>query len=83
MMPPLVASLTKDMRTLGHRTSTLFLVVSVAALTGTPITGAIISRSDGSYVAAMCVAGSLTLVGSCFNAAAWWVVSREKGTRWV
>ncbi|KPV72358.1 uncharacterized protein RHOBADRAFT_18141 [Rhodotorula graminis WP1] len=83
MMPALVASLTKDMREVGHRTATMFLIISVAALVGTPITGAIISRSDGSYVAAMCVAGSLTLVGSCFNAAAWWVVSREKGRFWV
>ncbi|GAA6048322.1 hypothetical protein JCM3770_000948 [Rhodotorula araucariae] len=83
MMPATVASLTKDMRQVGHRTATLFLIVSIAALTGTPITGAIISRSNGSYVAAMCAAGAFVLVGSCFNAAAWWVVSREKGTRWV
>ena len=83
MMPALVASLTKDMREVGHRTATMFLIISVAALVGTPITGAIISRSDGSYVAAMCFAGGLTLVGSCFNAAAWWVVSRETGRFWV
>ncbi|BGP41700.1 hypothetical protein JCM10449v2_005691 [Rhodotorula kratochvilovae] len=83
MMPATVASLTNDMRQVGHRTATLFLIVSIAALTGTPITGAIISRSGGSYVAALCCAGAFVLVGSCFNAAAWWVVSREKGTRWV
>lgn len=33
MMPATTASLTKDMRQLGHRTSLLFLIVSVFALT--------------------------------------------------
>ncbi|GJN92721.1 hypothetical protein Rhopal_005757-T1 [Rhodotorula paludigena] len=83
MMPATVASLTNDMRQVGHRTATMFLIVSVAALTGTPISGAIISRSNGSYVGAFVCAGCFVMVGSCFNAAAWWVVSREKGTRWV
>lgn len=54
-----------------------------SARQGTPISGAIISRSNGSYVGAFVCAGCFVMVGSCFNAAAWWVVSREKGTRWV
>lgn len=33
MMPATTASLTKDMRQLGHRTSLLFLFVSIFALT--------------------------------------------------
>jgi hypothetical protein len=27
--------------------------------------------------------GAFVLVGSVLNAATWWVVSKEKGTRWV
>jgi hypothetical protein len=50
---------------------------------GTPISGAIITSQNGSYVGASIFAGVTVLVGSCFNAASWWVVSREKGTRWV
>lgn len=36
MMPATTASLTKDMRQLGHRTALLFLVVSLFALTVRP-----------------------------------------------
>ncbi|GAA6030283.1 hypothetical protein JCM8097_009027 [Rhodosporidiobolus ruineniae] len=82
MMPATTASLTKDMTQVGHRTAVMFLVISIAGLTGTPITGAIISR-EGGYVGAACFSGVTVLVGSAFNMASWWVVSREKGTKWV
>ncbi|GAA5879955.1 hypothetical protein JCM3774_005689 [Rhodotorula dairenensis] len=82
MMPATTASLTKDMRQLGHRTSLLFLIVSIFALTGTPISGAILSR-DPSYKSSLFVAGAFVILGSLLNAATWWVVSREKGTYWV
>ncbi|KWU42506.1 MFS general substrate transporter [Rhodotorula sp. JG-1b] len=82
MMPATTASLTKDMRQLGHRTSLLFLFVSIFALTGTPISGAILSR-DPSYKSSLFSSGAFVLVGSVLNAATWWVVSKEKGTRWV
>jgi hypothetical protein len=52
-------------------------------LQGTPIYLAIITSENGSYVGASIFAGVTVLVGSCFNAASWWVVSKEKGTRWV
>ncbi|GAA5996082.1 hypothetical protein JCM5350_007006 [Sporobolomyces pararoseus] len=83
MMPATVASMTKNMGEVGHRTATMFLIISITALTGTPITGAIIVRENGSYIGAMCCSGVFVLVGSVFNAASWWVVSREKGTKWV
>ncbi|GAA5842506.1 hypothetical protein JCM3766R1_002613 [Sporobolomyces carnicolor] len=82
MMPATVASMTKNMGEVGHRTATMFLVISITALTGTPITGAIIVREHG-YVGAFVCSGVFVLVGSLFNAASWWVVSREKGTKWV
>ena len=102
MMPATVASMTKNMGEVGHRTATMFLVVSVTALTvspfplvllfpqakpdllqGTPLTGAIIVRENGSYIGAFCASGVFVLVVSAINAASWWVVSREKGTKWV
>ncbi|GAA5853637.1 hypothetical protein JCM5353_004829 [Sporobolomyces roseus] len=83
MMPATVASMTKNMGEVGHRTATMFLVVSVTALTGTPLTGAIIVHENGSYIGAFCASGVFVLVGSAINAASWWVVSREKGTKWV
>ncbi|POY76556.1 hypothetical protein BMF94_0397 [Rhodotorula taiwanensis] len=82
MMPATTASLTKDMRQLGHRTSLLFLAVSLFALTGTPISGAILQH-DPSYKGSMFCAGSFVILGSFLNAATWWVVSKEKGTKWV
>jgi hypothetical protein len=54
-----------------------------SSIQGTPISGAIITSQNGSYIGASIFAGVTVLVGSCFNAASWWVVSREKGTRWV
>ncbi|GAA6016417.1 hypothetical protein JCM10207_003854 [Rhodosporidiobolus poonsookiae] len=83
MMPASVASQTKDMTQVGHRTAVMFLVISVAGLTGTPITGAIITSQNGSYVGACVFAGVCVLVGSCFVAASWWVNSRQRGTYWV
>ncbi|GAA5934502.1 MCT family MFS transporter [Sporobolomyces koalae] len=83
MMPATVASMTKNMAEVGHRTATMFLVVSITALTGTPITGAIIVREGGSYIGAFVCSGVFVLVGTAFIMASWWVVSREKGTRWV
>ncbi|BGP17967.1 hypothetical protein JCM10213_003974 [Rhodosporidiobolus nylandii] len=83
MMPATTASLTKDMSQVGHRTATMFLVISITGLTGTPISGAIISSQNGSYTGAAVFSGVVVLVGSCFNAAAWWSASKEKGTKWV
>ncbi|GAA5860140.1 hypothetical protein JCM1840_002787 [Sporobolomyces johnsonii] len=83
MMPAAVASLTTNMQEVGHRTATMFLVISVTALTGTPITGAIIVQENGSYIGAFVCSGVFVLVGSLLNAASWWVVSRQKGTKWV
>ncbi|GAA5981891.1 hypothetical protein JCM11641_001933 [Rhodosporidiobolus odoratus] len=83
MMPAGVSSMCTDMTQVGHRTAVMFLVISVAGLTGTPITGAIISSQNGSYVGASIFSGVIVLVGSCFNAASWWSNSRERGTKWV
>ncbi|GAA5913172.1 MCT family MFS transporter [Sporobolomyces salmoneus] len=83
MMPATVASMTTNMGEVGHRTATMFLVISITALTGTPITGAIIVREGGSYIGAFICSGVFVLVGSLVNVASWWVVSKDKGTKRV
>ncbi|GAA5856087.1 hypothetical protein JCM8547_002973 [Rhodosporidiobolus lusitaniae] len=80
MMPAATASMTQDMTQVGHRLATMFLIISLTALTGTPISGAIISHQDGSYTGATIFSGVTVLVGSCFNAASWWANRAEKGT---
>ncbi|GAA5822315.1 hypothetical protein JCM11251_006298 [Rhodosporidiobolus azoricus] len=80
MMPATTASMTKDMTQVGHRLATMFLVISIAGLTGTPINGAIISKQDGSYVGAAIFSGVVVLIGTCFNAASWYVNMRQRGT---
>ncbi|GAA5898312.1 hypothetical protein JCM6882_000126 [Rhodosporidiobolus microsporus] len=80
MMPATTASMTKDMTQVGHRLATMFLVISIAGLTGTPINGAIITAQDGSYVGATIFSGVVVLVGTCFIAASWWANMKERGT---
>lgn len=82
-MPAAIAALITDMRDIGVSTAMAFLVISLAALVGTPITGAIISNQDGSYQGAAIFAGVMVLVGSAFVGAARWCLARRKGTRWV
>lgn len=60
-----------------------FLVISLFALTGTPLSGALITASNGSYVGAFIFSGIVVLLGSGVLVWAWWVTSRKKGTRWV
>jgi len=71
-----------DLDTLSPR-QMAFLTISVFALTGTPINGALITASKGSYVGATVFSGVVVLLGSGFLTWAWWVTSRKKGTRWV
>ncbi|KAK9447082.1 major facilitator superfamily domain-containing protein [Limtongia smithiae] len=49
IMPTLIAEITKDMSKLGVRNGTSFAIISVAALIGGPIGGALISAQDGKF----------------------------------
>ena len=49
MAPAIIAQITKDLSKIGVRTGTLFAVISVAALIGSPIGGALILKDRGSY----------------------------------
>lgn len=48
-MPQWVSSMTKDMNKVGTRLGMAFTCVSLAALTGSPIGGAIINSMDNQY----------------------------------
>ncbi len=49
----------------GTRTAFVFLWISIAALTGTPIGGAIINHNNGSYLGAQLFAAMTVLAGGC------------------
>lgn len=61
IMPTLVAEITKDMSKLGVRNGTSFAIISIAALIGTPIGGALVSACDGKFWGLQ-VFGGLTLM---------------------
>ncbi|SGY25102.1 BQ5605_C018g08581 [Microbotryum silenes-dioicae] len=83
MMPACVASMTTDMSTIGIRIAMAFLAVSLFALTGTPIAGAMVARENGSYVGATIFSGVMIIAGTCVNGVTWSLMSKRKGTRRV
>ncbi|KAK4051788.1 hypothetical protein OIO90_004612 [Microbotryomycetes sp. JL221] len=85
MMPACVACMTPPNRMdeIGIRIAMAFLVVSVAALCGTPINGAIVTANDGSYVESAIFSGVVVLAGSVVNVGTHYVLRRRKGTFWV
>lgn len=62
LMPQCVASMTKDLKMVGTRLGMAFTCVSVAALTGSPIGGAIVSSMGDRYWGAQIWAGLSTSV---------------------
>jgi MFS family permease len=60
IMPTLVAEITSDMSKLGVRNGTSFAIISIAALIGAPIGGALIKACDGRFWGLQVFAG-LTL----------------------
>lgn len=54
----------------GFRVAFVFACISVAALTGTPIGGAIIKHDHGGYLGAQLFAAMTVLSGGCFLIAA-------------
>ncbi|KAI2619632.1 MFS general substrate transporter [Hypoxylon sp. NC1633] len=73
-----LAALTDDLTQLGTRMGMVFSVVAFATLTGSPIAGAIIQSSGGSYLGAQIWAATSMLLGAVFLAAA-----RVSRTGWV
>lgn len=66
------------------RAQMAFLVISVFALVGTPISGAIVTSQGGDvYTGAAIFSGIIVLVGTGFTIWAWVVIKAKKGTPWV
>jgi MFS family permease len=66
MIPAIVAQVTTDMRTIGVRNGSNFFVISLAALTGNPIAGALVERAEGDYLYLQVFCGVTMIVGSTF-----------------
>jgi hypothetical protein len=66
MVPAIVAQVTTDIRTIGVRNGSNFFVISLAALTGNPIAGALVERADGVYIYLQVFCGVTMFLGSTF-----------------
>ena len=78
LMSPSLISLAKGHHEIGIRIGMGFLVTSFAALTGTPITGALLAKYG--YVAPVVFAGVAVLAGAGCFATATVLQRRVKGT---
>lgn len=63
MNPTLMAQIS-DIREIGLRTGSMYGLISIAALTGSPIGGALITTGEGSYWRLQLLTGSLLAMGS-------------------
>ncbi|KAJ5805472.1 uncharacterized protein N7503_003074 [Penicillium pulvis] len=77
LFPASLTSLTSDLKKIGVRTGMVLSIVSFAALTGSPIAGALVQRGNGSYLYAQCFAAASVFAGSMLL-----VVSRGCKTGW-
>ena len=68
MISPLVAQIS-DIRQIGVRVGTCFMVFSLAALTGNPIAGALINADNGGYLGLQIFTGVVMAVGTVLIAA--------------
>jgi MFS family permease len=76
--PATVASMTPDLTTLGGRLGVVFVAMSISSLIGSPVTGAIIQASNGSYDAARIWGGVTMVVGGLVL-----LLSRMVKAKWV
>ena len=63
LAPALVAQIS-DIRQIGVRTGSMFMVVSVAALVGNPIGGALLTEDHGDYLHLQIFCGIMMAAGS-------------------
>lgn len=77
LFPAALSSLTTDLRKAGVRIGMVFTIVSFATLAGPPISGAIITATDGDYYGAQGFAGAALLLGTGLMAAAKIVKGRK------
>jgi MFS family permease len=63
LLPALIAQIS-DIRQIGVRTGTMFAVVSIAALCGEPIAGALVSANNGAYTYLQIFSGVMLAAGT-------------------
>ncbi|KAL8953618.1 MAG: hypothetical protein Q9222_000544 [Ikaeria aurantiellina] len=73
LAPALIAQIS-DIRQIGIRTGSMFAVVSIAALVGTPIGGQLVSNENGSYLHLQIFCGVMMFGGSMMFVAARWTM---------
>ncbi|KAI4109174.1 MAG: hypothetical protein L6R37_000605 [Teloschistes peruensis] len=77
LAPALVAQIS-DIRQIGVRTGSMFAIISVAALVGTPIGGALVSDEGGNYLHLQIFCGIMMLAGSVVFVASRWALVGTK-----
>ena len=63
MVPALVAQIS-DIRQIGVRNGTNFLIISLAGLLGSPIAGALVTRNNGKYTYLIIFGGVTMFAGA-------------------
>ncbi|TLS23691.1 uncharacterized protein PpBr36_06604 [Pyricularia pennisetigena] len=81
LFPAGASALAPDLRKRGVRIGMAFSCVSIAALIGSPIAGALISAMKGSYLAAQVFVGGSLLMGSGFLVVSNIMAGREMGIK--
>ncbi|PYI29055.1 putative MFS monocarboxylate transporter [Aspergillus indologenus CBS 114.80] len=74
LIPPLTAQIS-DIREIGVRSGTLWLIVAVAALVASPIGGALEARDGGAFVGLQVFAGVAMLIGTGLFAVGRWALA--------
>jgi MFS family permease len=64
LVPALVATICSDMRQIGTRNGTVFAAVSIGALCGNPIAGALVGQQGGAYFNLKVFAGAFVCAGT-------------------
>ena len=70
---PSCAAQISDVREIGVRMGTMYLVISFAGLTGNPIAGALLTRMNGNYLGVQVFCGVGMVVGTALFVASRWV----------
>ncbi|KAF2102037.1 putative MFS monocarboxylate transporter [Rhizodiscina lignyota] len=70
MAPALVAQISPDVSKIGVRTGALFAIISIAALVGSPIGGAIVTSNNGKFTGLQVFCGCMQAGGALFIIAA-------------
>lgn len=76
---PAIVGQISEINQIGIRTGTVYLIVSIAALTGSPIAGALVARKDGQFEYLQIFCGVSMVIGTGLFVAARWV---KVGLRW-